>query len=160
MATSSASTNGWLAVLRIYTGVFWLYHGYGKLTNPEWSAQNGMMVQIIQGMIKETSGPYHDFVVNVVLTHVPLFANLIAWGELLVGVSLVLGLLTVVGGIGGAFLALQYFIAKGSYTSLPGWTAFDMFTLVVSLACAMLPTWKVLALDAVLFRGRRRSAAR
>jgi thiosulfate dehydrogenase (quinone) large subunit len=156
VATSSASTNAWLALLRIFTGIFWLYHGYGKLTNPEWSVPNGMMVQIVQNMIKDTSGPYHDFVVNVVLTHVQVFANLVAWGELLVGVSLVLGLLTVAGGIGGAFLALQYFMAKSSFMTLAGWTAFDMFTAVVSLVCALAPGARTFSLDALLFKGRRR----
>jgi thiosulfate dehydrogenase [quinone] large subunit len=152
----SNTTGGWLAVLRIYTGFFWAAKGYGKLMNPQWATPNGQMVQILQDMIKDSSGIYHDFVVNVVLTHVQLFGYLVAWGELLTGVSLLLGLLTVAGGIGGCFLALNYFAAKGSFTTLQSWATFDVMTALLSLSFAVLPARRFLALDPLVFKGRRR----
>jgi len=114
-----------------------------------------MMVQIVQGMIKDTSGRYHDFIVNTVLTNPVLFAHLVAWGETLVGISLFFGLLTRLGGLGGVFLALNYFAAKGSFSTLSAWTGFDILAAVMSLACVVLPV-NAIALDRLVFRRKRR----
>jgi thiosulfate dehydrogenase (quinone) large subunit len=155
MATSSRALSGWLAALRIYTGFFWATHGIDKLRSSEWAAPNGMMAQIVSGMTKDTSGPYHDFIANVVMPNSVLFAHLVAWGETLVGVALFFGLLTKVGGFGGAFLALNYLVAKDSLGTWNAWTGLDGAAIALSLACAVLPVSNTFALDALLFRRRR-----
>lgn len=155
MAASSRPSSAWLVLLRLYAGFFWAQHGYDKLRSPDWAAPNGSMVQIVQDMIRYTSGPYHDFVVNVVMPNSVLFSHLVAWGETLAGISLFLGFLTKLGGLGGAFIALNYFVAKGSYTGLSGWSGYDMLAVVMSLACVVLPVSSTFALDALLFRRKR-----
>ncbi len=156
MAKSSLSLGGWLAALRIFTGFFWAQHGYGKLTDAQWALPNGQMAQFLQEMSKGSSGAYHDFVINVVLPNSVVFAHLVAWGETLVGISLLFGLFTKIGGIGGAFLALNYLAARGSIESLGTWTGLEAVAAVLSLACVVLPVSSALALDALIFRGRRR----
>jgi uncharacterized membrane protein YphA (DoxX/SURF4 family) len=145
----------WLAVLRIYTGIFWLSHGVPKLLNPRFFGAKGMMA----GMIGETTatghGPYHDFLVNVVLPHAGVFSHLVAWGETLAGVSLLLGLFTRAGGIVGVFLPLNYFMMKGSYADITSIGGVDIAAAALSGIHAVLPTGLVAGLDSVLPGSRR-----
>jgi len=151
---SARTYAGWLALLRIYTGAFWFVHGASKIASGTFAGPNGMMANIVAGMASKTSGPYHDFLVNVVLTHATLFGQLVQWGEALTGVSLVLGLLTRLGGIVGTFLALNYWVAKGAFGSPTDYTGLEIVAVVLSIIHAVLPTGRVFGLDGVL--GRRR----
>jgi uncharacterized membrane protein YphA (DoxX/SURF4 family) len=156
MTTPSVPVAGvWLAALRIYTGIFWLMHGIRKLQAPDWAAPNGMMAHMVGEFTKGNSGWYHDLLVNNVLPNAALFAHLVAWGETLAGVSLLLGLLTPLGGLVGAFLVFNYFLAKGM-----GFAAFDgldIETMVLNLACVFLGTGSVFSLDALFWRTNRTS---
>jgi uncharacterized membrane protein YphA (DoxX/SURF4 family) len=56
---------------------------------------------------------YRPFLESIVLPHAGLFSQLVAVGELAVGLSLCLGLLTRLGALGGAWLTLNYMLLKG-----------------------------------------------
>ncbi len=148
------NSGGWLAFFRILIGAVWLDHAYGKLTDPQWASPNGTCFQILTGMSNGTSGIYHDFITGVALPNIGVFAHLDAWGETLTGISLVLGLLSRLGGLGGLFLTLQYFLAKGSYAHLDGYTGLDAVTGYLSALNLVLPTGTVFGLDALI--GRRK----
>jgi uncharacterized membrane protein YphA (DoxX/SURF4 family) len=150
----------WLAALRIYTGIFWLLHGVPKLLNPKFFGSGGMMVGMIQDTAATTTGLYHDFLVNVVVPHAALFSHLVAWGETLTGVSLLLGLFTRLGGLVGIFLPLNYFMMKGAYTSISGLGGMDAAAMALSAINLALPTGLIWGLDGVLPWSRlgRRSA--
>jgi uncharacterized membrane protein YphA (DoxX/SURF4 family) len=146
----------WLLILRLYAGCFWLSHGWQKVTNPSWATPNGGMASILPKMVEGTSGPYHDFVTTAVMPNVGLFAHLVAWGETLTGISLLLGVLTPIGALGGMFLSLNYLFSKGAdVDSLFG---MDALAFVVSFMCLVLPVGRVLGLDGLL-RGRRPSSS-
>jgi uncharacterized membrane protein YphA (DoxX/SURF4 family) len=149
----------WLAVLRIFAGIFWLTHGVPKLLNPAFA---GRMPDMIRSMGSETTGPYHDFLVHAVVPNANLFAHLVAWGETLTGVSLLLGLLTPVGGAVGFFLALNYFLAKGSYARITDLGGLDAAAMALSFINVVLPTGLIWGLDGLLpaSRLRRRSAGK
>lgn len=144
----------WLAVLRIYTGIFWLLHGVPKLLNPNFASPDGGMAGMVTDMGSKTSGAYHDFIMHTVLPNAPVFAHLVAWGETLVGVSLLLGLLTRVGGFFGVLLPLNYWLAKGSYGEASGFAGLDFAAMALSFVSLVLPTGLVLGLDGVLWRKR------
>src|ERR1700722_2889863 len=103
-----------LAGLRMYLGLFWLIYGTSKL-NTFWLTANGQFRDTVQDMYAHTSGPYHAFVQTIVLPNVLLFSYLIAIGETLCGIALLLGLFTRAGAIGGMFLTLNYWLADGQY---------------------------------------------
>jgi len=147
----------WLAVLRIYAGVFWLLHGIPKLLNPNFATPGGMMAGMIQQTVPETSGVYHDFLVHVVLPNAPLFAHLVAWGETLTGVSLLLGLLSRAGGLVGVFLPLNYWLMKGDYSHLTSLGGLDWAAMGLSFIHLALPTGLVFGLDGYLSRRQRRN---
>ena len=140
----------WLFVLRLYAGCFWLSHGWGKITSPEWSAPGGTMASILAKMAAGAQGPYHDFLTGVVVPNQTTFAHLVAWGETLTGVSLLLGLLTPLGALGGMFLPLNYMLAKG--VDLDAAFGMDALAIFISFLCLVLPVGRVAGLDSVLFR--------
>ena len=146
-----------LGIFRILTGLWWLIHGYLKLTSHRWGGPTGMGASIMQQMASGSSGPYHDFMAGVVVPHAATFAMLVAVGETLVGVSLTLGLLTIVGGVGAVFLLLNYWIAGGGYSELGGYSGLETAMMILSAINIALPTGKAYGLDGVLF-GRARSA--
>jgi len=119
---------------------------------------------MMAGMINEsaagTSGAYHDFLINVVLPHAGVFSHLVAWGETLTGVSLLLGLFTRFGGLVGIFLPFNYYMMKGSYASLSGLGGLDAAAMALSSINLALPTGLIWGLDGVLPWSRlgRRSA--
>lgn len=145
---------GWLATLRIYTGAFWLIHGVQKIASGTFAGDRGAMAHIVTQFALKTSGPYHHFLTGTVLTHAAIFGQLVQWGETLCGLSLLLGLLTPLGGAVGAFLALNYWFAKGSYASASDYTAYEIVAFVLSLLSVVLPTGRVFGIDGV--RKRRR----
>ena len=156
MLPSSHSYATWFAVLRIYTGIFWLTHGVPKLLNPGFFGPSGMMA----GMLREASasghGPYNDFILHVALPNAGVVSHLVAWGETLVGVSLLLGLLTRVGGIVGVFLPLNYFLLKGSYGQITSLGGLDMAAMALSFVNIVVPTGLVFGLDGLLPASRTR----
>jgi len=150
----------WLAIFRIYTGIFWLLHAIPKFTEPAaFLPPAGFMPQMIQKSLGSMTGFYHDFLANTVLPNVGLFAQLVRCGELLVGISLVLGLLSRLGGLGGVFLALNYMLAKNAFGAPDGYAGLDFVAAVISFFNIVLPTDARWALGAASFRARRRAAA-
>lgn len=145
----------WLALLRIFVGVLWLVHVLPKFTTASFMPPNGFFAQMVATGIAHDTGPYHDFLVNVVSPNVTLFAQCVRFGELLVAISLILGLLGRVGGLGGMFLTANYMLAKGQFGSLDGWTGLDGATFALSAINLVLPTGRMIGIDA--FLGRKRT---
>ena len=140
-------------------GAFWLIHGIQKFTDAGWATPGvGTCATFLKHMSADTSGPYHDFISSVVLPNVQVFAHLVEWGETLVGVSLMLGLLTRLGGGGGVFLALNYWLAKGAYSHFEGYTNFDFLVMILSFLNVVLPTAATSGIDGVLAARRRARA--
>jgi uncharacterized membrane protein YphA (DoxX/SURF4 family) len=110
-----------LALLRIGVGLYFLSAAVGKLTTG-WLASPDQLLTVLtgpQGSLTRgaAEGVYRPFLEGVVVPHAGLFAQLIPLGELAVGVSLSLGLLTRLGGLGGAWLSLNYMLMKGLLNS-------------------------------------------
>jgi thiosulfate dehydrogenase [quinone] large subunit len=109
----------WLLV-RLYVGWEWLYAGYEKMINPLWwgSEAGGAVSGFVQGALQKTTGAHPDvsmwyasFLQNMVLPHANGWSNMIALGELLVGVALIAGFLVGVAAFFGAFMNLNYLLA-------------------------------------------------
>jgi thiosulfate dehydrogenase [quinone] large subunit len=112
----------WLAVLRILVGLWFVKALWSKMdlvllggfipflgVEPRWIA---MMPQLIgRQMAENPIGWYRAFVEQNVLANPVLFAQFVAWGEVLVGLSLTLGLFAGLGALGGLWLSLNYGLA-------------------------------------------------
>lgn len=100
------------AVARIWLGLQWLEAGWHKLTGgfDATGFLNGAIAKAA-GEAPTVQGWYATFLQNFALPNVELFNILIPVGELLVGLGLIVGLLTVPALIAGAFMNLNFLLA-------------------------------------------------
>jgi thiosulfate dehydrogenase [quinone] large subunit len=131
----------WL-VVRLYLAWEWLQAGWEKVHDPAWvgSQAGTALTGFIQGALAKTSGAHPDvqgwyawFLTHAVATHVLAWSYLVAYGEVLVGVALLLGFLTGISVLFGMLMNLDYLLA-GSVSLNP-----QMFILGVGVALA----WRV-----------------
>jgi thiosulfate dehydrogenase [quinone] large subunit len=109
----------WL-VLRLYLGYEWLMAGWGKVGNPAWtgSKAGAALTGFIQGALAKTAGDHPDvqgwyawFLQNLVLPNATLWSYLVSWGEVLVGIALILGIFTGIAAFFGSFMNINYLLA-------------------------------------------------
>lgn len=147
----------WLAAARIYVGAVWLTYGTSKF-EPNWARTE--FLSAIKDCIASTSGPIHGLLVNIVVPNQALFAQAIAIGETLVGISLILGLFTKAGALGGMFLSLNYYFATGKYAHRFGIESLELLLFVVCLLLLVLPASRFLSIDAAISKLMTRGALR
>lgn len=109
----------WL-IIRVYVGWEWLEAGWTKLHSPVWvGSQAGVAVKgFLMGALQKADGPHPDvqgwyasFVEGFALQHTVFFSYVVTYGEILVGVALILGLFTAVAAFFGAFMNVNYLLA-------------------------------------------------
>ncbi len=124
----------WL-IVRIYVGYEWLAAGWDKMTGYSISlgsfgeaskggpwifgSHDGAAIKgFVAGALAQTKGAnpavqgwYAAFLHTFVLPNAALFAYLITFGEVLVGIALILGLLTGIAAFFGVFMNLNYLLA-------------------------------------------------
>jgi uncharacterized membrane protein YphA (DoxX/SURF4 family) len=143
----------WLALVRILTGAMWLLHGVPKFLNSGmFMPPGGFIVSYVQRGIASTAGPYHDLLVNIVQPNIGIFAELVRLGEVCVGISLVFGAFTRLGGFFGILLPLNYLSARGGLNTLDAWSSIDACMMLLSAVSLVLPTGRVLGLDGLFTR--------
>ena len=150
---SSKVYGGWLAIVRVVTGLMWLSHGIPKfIQSAAFMPPGGVMASYVARGLQTASPAYHTFLANTVQPNIALFAELVRVGEVLVGLALVLGALTRVGGLFGIVLTLNYLAARGHMLSSATLQSPDFALLVLSFVSLVLPTGRVLGVDALFSR--------
>lgn len=133
----------WL-IIRLYVGYEWFIAGWGKLTNPAgvWvGAKAGTALGgFVQGALQKTSGEHPDvaswygaFLQNVVLPNAALWSYFVTFGEILVGLGLIVGLFTGIAAFFGGMMNANYLMA-GTVSSNP---------LLFVLATWLVLAWRV-----------------
>lgn len=132
---------GWL-IVRLYVGWAWLTAGWKKIGSSAWTGDEaGTAVEgFVQGALSKTTGSHPEvqawygwFLENIVFPNADTFGYLIAYGELLIGVALVLGLFVGFAAFFGIFLNLNFLLA-GTVSTNP-----VLFVLSIGLVLA----WRV-----------------
>ncbi len=128
----------WL-IVRLYVGWEWLVAGWEKVINPVWTGPDAgsALTGFVQGAMQKTTGAHADvsgwyasFLQNVVLPHTNIWSHAVAYGELLVGIALILGILTGIAAFFGLFMNLNYLLA-GTVSTNP-----TLFTLAIGIVLA------------------------
>lgn len=145
----------WFTILRIYTGLFWLVHGVPKfLDSAKFMPPDGFMPKAVQGAVAAQTGPYHDFLVSVVIPNINIFAELVRLGEVLTGLALFFGIFTRFGGLVGCFLALNYMGLQGEFAHFSTIGTLDGAAFVLSFLMLAVPAGRVVGVDALMTRRR------
>lgn len=109
----------WL-ILRLYVGWEWVQAGYEKIINPVWTGSKaGVALQgFLIGSLKKSSGEhpdvsgwYAEFIHSFALPHTAIFSYIVSYGELLVGIAVILGIFTGIAAFFGAFMNMNYLFA-------------------------------------------------
>lgn len=106
------SWSNWVLVpLRLFLGVTFIYAGLQKLTDPQYfnpSARGFIGRQI---MAFANGSPLHAFLIRVAVPHAAFFGALVAYGELAIGLGVLLGLLSRAAALCGLLINLIFFLS-------------------------------------------------
>jgi thiosulfate dehydrogenase [quinone] large subunit len=139
----STTRFAWLfALLRLYLGYEWFEAGLHKINDPKWTAGGtalkGYWERAVQ--LPETGRPpiafgwYRDFISFMLNNeYYTWFAPLVAWGELLVGISLFVGAFVGIAAFFGAFMNWNFIMAGTASTN----------GMLFVLAVVLMLAWKV-----------------
>jgi thiosulfate dehydrogenase [quinone] large subunit len=130
----------WL-IIRLYAGYEWLSAGLGKISSPAWtgSAAGSALTGFVKGALTKSTGAHPDvqgfyatFLSNVVLPNAAVFGFIVALGETLVGIALILGIFTGIAAFFGSFMNMNYLLA-GTVSTNP---------ILLILAIFLVLAWK------------------
>jgi uncharacterized membrane protein YphA (DoxX/SURF4 family) len=100
--SSTGSSWFWLLV-RLYVGWEWLVAGWAKVGSDAWTGAGAgtALTGFLNGALAKTVGAHPDvqswyawFIKAAVLAHPVVWSYVVAWGELLVGIALIVGIFT------------------------------------------------------------------
>jgi thiosulfate dehydrogenase (quinone) large subunit len=137
-------------MLRMNVGAQWLLAGWEKVRDPVWGTSGTALKGFVAGALAKTAGPhpsvqgwYGNFLQQVVQPNAGLFSFLVTWGEVAVGLGLLVGALTGIAAGFGVLMNMNYLLA-GTVSINP---VLGMFGLFLAVA------WRVagqIGLDRVL----------
>lgn len=118
---------GILTILRVYIGWQWLTAGWDKAFG-EFDASGYLNGVVGNEAVMEQYPTYHAFIENFALPNAGLFSFMVAWGEVLVGVGLILGVLTTAAAFFGIVMNFAFMFA-GTVSSNPWLVLLTIFIL-------------------------------
>src|SRR5258707_7088081 len=112
LTVRTPSWSKWIIVpLRLFLGVTFVYAGVQKLTDPQYfnPAARGYIGRQIAAFA--LGSPLRGLLVNVAVPHALLFGGLVAYGELAIGLGVLLGLFLRVASLCGLLINLVFFLS-------------------------------------------------
>lgn len=117
---------GILFLVRLYVGLQWLEAGLSKITSSVWTGDKaGAAISgFLNSSLAKTGGEhpdvqwwYAEFIKNIALPNKVIFSYLVSYGELLVGIALILGIFTSFAAMAGIFMNFNYLFAGAVSTN-------------------------------------------
>jgi thiosulfate dehydrogenase (quinone) large subunit len=134
-----------LALLRVYLGLVLIFSAIPTLRR---DFTGTFIATVERAGANSTDLWYRELLQDGVLQHAPLFAFLVSWGQLLLGVLFVLGLTTRLWGATMFVLAVGYTVTAGAWPGKPG---SEVATLgAISLALIIGAAGRTFGLDSIL----------
>ncbi len=126
-------------VIRLCVGWAWVDAAWAKLTAPDWVGDKSgsaltafvgaALAKANAGQHADVQGWYATFLRSAVLPHAALWSHLVTFGELFVGVGLILGTLTGVAAGFGVLMNASYLLA-GTVSISPLLLAGELFLIL------------------------------
>lgn len=114
-------------VVRIYVGYEWLVAGWHKVTSPAWVSGGEALKGFWEKVVTVPAAPakaaitydwFRDFLQALLSGgHYTWFAKIIAYGELLVGIGLILGAFVGIAAFFGALMNFNFMLAGSASTN-------------------------------------------
>lgn len=147
-----------MALVRIVVGAVWLNGGLEKLLNPDFPQQFAQSLQV-GAFVSQAPPFFRNFMQSTVVPNAETFAQLVRFGELALGVTLLIGLLTNLAAIGSVFMSINIMLSQGwpafgGGLGAPGLLTVNAVVVLLSLLILFSPAAKAFGLDPAL-AGRR-----
>ncbi len=145
-----------MAWVRILIGVVWLNGAIEKFLNPAFPQQFSQSLQA-GGFISQAPPFFQTFMLNNVVPNAGSIAQLVRFGELALGIALILGLLTNLAALGSIVLSVAILLSQGGVslgTGLgpPQFLTINLFVALLSTVVLLSATAKSLSVDSSLAR--------
>lgn len=149
---------GILTVVRLYLGWMWLSAGWGKVTGEKFNAGGFLTGAVNNPVVKDGEpvfGWYVSFLDNFVIPNADLFSFMVSWGEVAVGLGLILGCLTT----WAAFFAMVMnfaFMMAGTISHSPTDVIMEIFIAVAGVNAGKfgLDRWVMPYLKGLMFKDK------
>ncbi len=143
-----------MAWVRILVGAVWLNGAIEKFLSPEFSRQFTASLGA-GGYISQAPPWFQDFMRSTVVPNAETVAQLMRYGELALGLALILGLLTNPAALASILLSLMILASQGGVrlgTGLgpPELLNINLLVALISFIILLSPAAKALSLDAAL----------
>ena len=145
--TNSVIRHWPVVLLRLFAGVFFAYNGFGKLSRGNFETG---LERVVTSQLEQSFGFFRPFLESVVLPNKAFFAIAVSWGELLIGMGLIVGLATRYASAAGALMVASFWFMKGQHMLLG--TNHDSVWLIIFISLAGFHGGRVAGLDACLSR--------
>ena len=100
-----------LLPLRLFLGVTFIYAGIQKFTDPQFFHPDKAGFIGRQMIAFANGSPLHDFLLHIVVPHAMLFGFMVAYGEIAIGLGVLIGLLFRPAAFFGMLLSLIFFLS-------------------------------------------------
>ena len=137
-----------LVVLRLIIGYHFLYEGTIKLLNANWTAAPFLLQAdwIFSGL-------FHSIVNNQTLLSAVNILNI--WGQIFIGIGLIIGLFSSVSAIFGAILILLYYIAVPPFMNGALFIDRNLLEIFTLLILFLFPTSNIIGMDYLIGKFRK-----
>ena len=136
-----------LVALRLIIGYHFLYEGIDKLMTTTWSS-GGFLIQ--------SNWIFSDIFIAVANSPslVTISDVLNIWGQIFIGLGLILGLFSTIAAIAGAILLLLYYVAIPPFVQNLLFIDKNLLELFAFLIIALFPTSKLFGIDLLISKYR------
>lgn len=141
--------------LRIFMGATFLYAGLQHLTDPSYfdASKPGYIGHLVAQYA--VGSPMHDFLLGVVAPNAVMFGYLVAVGESLIGLAVLLGFLYRIAALAGLVLNFTFFLSA-TWNAFPFYFGSDIVFALCWLTLLLTGPQQGLSVDAAIAKRARR----
>ena len=136
-----------LIILRLVIGYHFLYEGMVKLLSPQWTSAPFLLQADWL-----FSGFFHWLAGNAAMLSLVNFLNI--WGQILIGLGLIIGLFSTTAALAGAVMIALYYIAVPPFVGSFSFVDRNLLELFALIITAQFPTSNILGLDILIEKKR------
>ena len=143
-----------MAWVRVLVGAVWLNGALEKLLNPQFLQQFAQSLKV-GGFVSQAPPFFRAFMERVVAPNPLVFAQIVRFVELSLGIALLLGLLTNLAALGSIAQSLVIILSQGGVAfgtglGAPEFLNVDLIVALLSVIILLSPEAKALSVDTVL----------